>query len=631
MILRICTLFSWLSLIALVLSFIFVEESRKMYVQFLWSFYVIIQFWFLCRSKTLSWKKYTLFFLVGAWLIAPLTSMVVRFITFLFGGMESDIWSMSVLTPIAEEVIKLIPLGVYLFVSRRASSLSLTDFALIGAASGAGFQFFEETTRRIASGNHYGVTLFGGKVLNWDLFTLFPGYFEESFLPDKMTAGHSLLTAMIALGIGLALRYSHRFKRYTYLFPLFLLFWSIFDHAIWNASYNAPKWLEGFHDLLGSGYASKPVFLLMLCAALFIDYWELNRLRGKIPLLDGERTIHPFSELWNLIISACKDRQVFAYLLLFYRERRELAFTQLHGKKDAKELLPKLQASIQNYYAALTVISIIFLTVFLLVDWVNTYNGSEGCIACLFDMLQNWWDRLSGWEKGLIILGAFALSFPLLGFWSSVGMVSSGIGIAAGGHQTADVVRHPKKLLTPETAIAIGIDALMTRIPFGRALEKIGKRVSSKLKPFIKKILPDKKSNPGKHGSNPKSKSSHSKVTKGDFSGVKDINDFRSRIPGNATQLPWKKVPGGAAEGEKYRWTDSDGNVWNVRAHGIDPSAPAGSNASKGWIYRVEVKTPSGKWTMDSQGNFYKKNVFNPNSPHYDEAIANDSHIPFTG
>lgn len=36
------------------------------------------------------------------------------------------------------------------------------------------------------------------------------------------------------------------------------------------------------------------------------------------------------------------------------------------------------------------------------------------------------------------------------------------------------------------------------------------------------------------------------------------------------------------------------------------------------------------KWTMDSKGNFHKGNVLRENSPHYDESIANDTHIPFT-
>lgn len=467
-ILRLYAIFSWISLIAFVLSLIFMKDSRKIFVQFFWSFYVILQFWLLCRSKTLSWKQYTYFFLAGAWLIVPLNSILVGSITTLFGGKATDVWSQAVLTPFAEEVLKLIPIGVYLFLSRRASSLSLSDYALIGAASGAGFQFLEETTRRLISGDHYGVSFLSGKVLHWDLFILFPGYFEESLLPDKMTAGHSLLTAMIALGIGFAVRYQNRFKRYTYIFPVFLLVWSIFDHAIWNADYHVPKWLDGIHHLFGGGYASKPLFLLMLVVALLIDYWQLNQLKNHMPKLEGEKNINPVTELWNLAKSLIKDRQRFGSLLYFYRERRELGFTFIHGSAEAKSRLPVLVANVQKYHQALTLIAAALLFFLVLVHWENTYGGPVACFACLFDNLQNWWDGLSGWEKGIIIAGAFTLSVPFFGVWSAIGFVSAGVGFAASGHQTADMIRNPKKLLTPEYAAAAVFTIGFSRLPFGK-------------------------------------------------------------------------------------------------------------------------------------------------------------------
>lgn len=490
-ILRVFTIFSWISLCAFVLSLIFLEDSRKMFVQFFWSFYVILQFWWLCRSKTLSWKKYIYFFIAGAWLIVPLNSFIVSFITNIFGGMEQDVWSQAFLTPITEEVLKLIPIGVYLFLSRHASTLSLSDYALIGAASGAGFQFLEETTRRLVSGGifDYGVTLFEGKVIHWDLFTLFPGYFEASFSPDKMTAGHPLLTAMISLGLGLAIRFKSKLKRSTYIFPIILLVWAIFDHAIWNAGFQAPDWLSGIHDLLGSGYAAKSAFLIMLGAALIIDYWELNRVREKLPMLYGEININPASELWNLFRCVFEERQRFGDLLLFYRERRELGFTLLHGKTEAKELLSGLEANIQKYYKALIAVFVALFAAMFLSEWGVTANGPEACFACLFDSLQNWWNGLSAGEKGLIVLGAFALTFPLLGFWSAIGAVSTGIGLAASGSQIADIIRNPKKLLTPETALALGISSLLSRIPFGKPLVKLGDSVASKIKPYLKRFL----------------------------------------------------------------------------------------------------------------------------------------------
>ena len=221
-------------------------------------------------------------------------------------------------------------------------------------------------------------------MLHWDLFTLFPGYFEEGFLPDKMSAGHSLLTAMVTLGIGLAVRFKSKLKRSSYIFPVILLVWAIFDHSIWNASYRAPDWLTGIHDLLGSGYAAKPVFLMILGVR---NYLLLGIEPSKIE--DSSAGMgKPLSILFlNCGIysgSVFEERQRFGYLLLFYRERREIGFTLLHGKTEARELLSGLEANIQKYYKALIVVFVALFTAIFLSNWGITANGSEACIACLF-------------------------------------------------------------------------------------------------------------------------------------------------------------------------------------------------------------------------------------------------------
>ena len=103
-----------------------------------------------------------------------------------------------------------------------------------------------------------------------------------------------------------------------------------------------------------------------------------------------------------------------------------------------------------------------------------------------------------------------------------------------------------------------------------------------------------------------------------------------SRLPPNAQKIPWGKIQGGAEDGVKWKWTDTNGNKWEVRAHSADPSAPSNSNAAKGWVYRVELKPANlgGKWQMDSNGTFHKNNLTNKNSDYFDESIANDTHIP---
>ncbi len=97
-------------------------------------------------------------------------------------------------------------------------------------------------------------------------------------------------------------------------------------------------------------------------------------------------------------------------------------------------------------------------------------------------------------------------------------------------------------------------------------------------------------------------------------------------IPADAQVRILKPDPaGGAQYGVEYKWVNEQGQTVRFRAHGPDGTAPAGSNAATGPTYRVQV----GKQYMDVDGNLYPRNVHNPNSPHYDPAAANATHIPF--
>lgn len=82
---------------------------------------------------------------------------------------------------------------------------------------------------------------------------------------------------------------------------------------------------------------------------------------------------------------------------------------------------------------------------------------------------------------------------------------------------------------------------------------------------------------------------------------------------------------GGAQEGVEYKWTNELGQTVRLRIHGPDGTAPAGSNAAEGTIYRVQV---GGRY-MDAEGNLYPRGIHNPNSPNYDPEAANATHIPW--
>lgn len=478
-------MFSWLSLLVLVISLVLIEESRTMLVQYLWSFYVLLQFWLLSRSKTVTWKQASLFVLSGVLLVIPLTNGTMQGLHLIFGGRTTDTWSFAVMTPVVEEIYKLLPLGLYLFFSRRATTLSLGDYVLLGAAPGIGFQFMEELSRRLVQSN-YGVSFLGGKTLHWEFFDLFPGYFEESFIPTMMNVTHPVHSAMTALGIGIAFRYAKRLSRWTYAFPAVLLFWAILNHAAWNGQNRLPEWILTLHEWTGEGYRTEGFFLLLLVAGLFIDYFDLHRIRDRLPVLKGEGLINPLTECWQMARALLTDRKRLGYLMAFYRERRELGYSLLYGNLEAADQRDQIQEKVRQYTAVLGAIGILMLAAGILSGiGTSMIAGDSSCFACLFDSLQNWWDRLSGWEQAGIILGAFALSLLFVSFWPALGIALTGAGIAGGGHEIAGYIRDPKKLLSPQNAAAAVLAVILSRIPIGKGVSWL----SNKLGPTARRWL----------------------------------------------------------------------------------------------------------------------------------------------
>lgn len=113
----------------------------------------------------------------------------------------------------------------------------------------------------------------------------------------------------------------------------------------------------------------------------------------------------------------------------------------------------------------------------------------------------------------------------------------------------------------------------------------------------------------------------------GDFTNLKgsNINEVLSWIPKDATKRELRPIAGKVSEGFEYKWVQ-DGKTWRVRVHGPDASAPLGTNASEGWVVRIQ----QGKKYMDSNGVFHSDGISNPNSPYFNEELINDTHIPIT-
>lgn len=473
----------WCALVLLVIGLFVSEDVRKIALQALWSFYVLLQFWLLCRSKTLSWKRFMGFYMAGAYVVIPLTQWTMSLVHAVAGGRTYDGWSTYIVTPIVEEALKLLPAVVYLLFSRKARSLSLTDYILMGGAAGAGFQFVEEAGRRLlARSIKYGFSIFG-QTLHWEFWDWFPGYFGHVTSPI-MSTGHAVSTALVSLGVGIAIRLWRGIRQAGHrkwagltaaLVPVLFYLWVTLSHMVWNSSGRAPDWMKSLHDALGGGYWVEPLLLLLILAAVIYDYADLNRNRGALPLLEGERSIQPFGEFVRILRTALGERGRFVQVLNFFRERRELGFQLLYGDSGNEEDRQERERSHRRLAAVLIPAAMALIALVAgaaLLRQGMAAGDPEACFACQFDRLQSWWDQLSGTEKLLIVGSGVALATLAVGFLPAIGYGMTLAGIAASGHDIAATIRRPSRLLEPQVALGLATDLALSRVPLARLLPR---------------------------------------------------------------------------------------------------------------------------------------------------------------
>lgn len=292
---------------------------------------------------------------------------------------------------------------------------------------------------------------------------------ELQILVSGTTASHAVISATIALGIGIAIKLRRYIRWFALIVPLWLFVMGTLDHAAWNADYQFPEWILAFHEWHGSGYAAKPLLLILLGLALIFDYWQLNLTRDELMLFNGEKILNPFSEMYHLIRTFIIKRYTFWHLLTFYRQRRQLGFALLSGDQGiGNGATNKLQKNVNQHYKLLMAFAGILLLGILVTSGFLAGAVDNACVACIFEGLQSWWDRLDGLEKAAIALTAFGMTFPLLGFWSGIGFVATTTGMFASGDRIGAVVREPGKLRSPEFVLSAAVTIGLSRIPGGR-------------------------------------------------------------------------------------------------------------------------------------------------------------------
>ena len=514
-------LLAWVLIPLAILAWIFIPQARQAMVQFLWSYYLLWQFWFLARSKTMTWTGTARFFAVGAWLIAPLSALIIYFTHGLFAegalSVRAD-WSSEVLGPFVEETVKLFPFFLLFLWTRRTQTFSLTDYLLAGAAVGVGFDFMEEMLRRWVTADS-GSGLFGflAELLsdteqNWGVFTLFPGSFESH---EAFSSGHGIWSGFVTLAIGLGIHLPKRWGRKAFLLPLAVFAWAVFDHGAWNAhSDGMPLPLEWLYLLTGQGHFFKWVFVAAFLLAIGLDYRRLNRVGERLPLLPGERLLEPLTELLTILQAIPRGRQVWGHMVLFTRERRRLGFSLLAPRDDDIEMEQEsLCQTLHRRSLILGSALAALLLLWLSADVYILHEGPDAYFTGLLDRLADWWQGLNGWEKAGVITAVTVLGGMLT--------VATGGGFLAGGFTALgaaltahDILQNPeptkaflkdpvgtlkqwgKELLRrpPQEAgvlvLAVAADQLSRRVPVIRVVDELIHRGKAALQRFARRWMP---------------------------------------------------------------------------------------------------------------------------------------------
>jgi RsiW-degrading membrane proteinase PrsW (M82 family) len=310
---RVWVAWSWLSLLALVVALVAVPSLRPGARVWLWCWSILVLWFALARTKTLTWRFVNLVGLSGA-ALAPMIGLAC---VAMAGPLGLDVTQQDaavVLAPV-EEVGKLLPLAVLLVVAlARARRFAVADFLLIGLAAGLGFQAVEDGLRRVWWTTQPGAGAIGGDAgvgLAQYRPGLLPGWHDfggEAFWP-----GHHVTTAVVALGCGAAWWLRPRLGRLIWLLPAGLLAMVSVDHAMTNAvayrlngsapgphHVEPPEWLVGMWDVWGNGTAQRPLLVTGLLAAIMLDVRRARRVRYLLVPLPGGG--------WTLTVTAEAER-----------------------------------------------------------------------------------------------------------------------------------------------------------------------------------------------------------------------------------------------------------------------------------------------------------------------------------
>lgn len=239
---------------------------------------LIVVLWIEARAlggrTTLGWSRFVTAFAYGA-----VGATAVAFITERIASLlVSPAMVSYTIGPVAEEIVKALPLFLLVIVWHDGRRLAISDLALLGISVGLGFQFVESNLRALVAGNvppelH-------------DVSWLLPGV-HTATAGSVVAAGHAIWTGLIGLALGFGIRVGRPFALFLGTVALAVI---AFDHVMFNwalyqdtLGYTSPASaavpLAVIQDLTLRGRLEVGVLAIGLVAGNFVD----SRTRSRLP------------------------------------------------------------------------------------------------------------------------------------------------------------------------------------------------------------------------------------------------------------------------------------------------------------------------------------------------------------
>jgi RsiW-degrading membrane proteinase PrsW (M82 family) len=281
---------SVLSLVALLVRYL-VHNPEWFYVEFVFLVELLALTAF---TRTVSSWQVAGYFARGIWLSMPLTLVVGQwFVGRVLGVGPDRLWMKGLAVPVLEESMKILPVLLAAgALARRRLSFNPSDWLVLGAACGAGFDIVE----KLFYANNFQFT-YGPHV---GRFFFFPDALGVSLGRDGWSGfiGHAAASGFIGLGMGAGLHWRKTATRpmalWWWTVPVAAFTWVVYEHALWNL-----RLASGWALRLTPAALTPWLFAVAACLIVGVDAASFRRCVAASPGLRSAR-----SWVWAVLTGA---------------------------------------------------------------------------------------------------------------------------------------------------------------------------------------------------------------------------------------------------------------------------------------------------------------------------------------